>query len=298
MYKSAVIGSNGYLGSHMAHFLEKEGFDNHNYDLQEQGISDVSKYQQLDVTEKAAFNVIDADVDYIFLFSGLSGTKEGFENYEKYFAVNELGLVHLLSWMRQSGCRARVVFPSTRLVYKGQKKQPLKEEDAKETRTIYASNKLAAEHILWSYQNAFGIDHTIFRICVPYGNMFDGGYSYGTTGFMIDRALNQKVIPLYGNGSLRRTFTHVEDICRNIIDAVKSPTTKNEIYNIGGENLSLYEAALIISKKLDAKVSCIQWPELDYILETGDTIFDDAKLKSAGFANYRQKFKDFLPPLP
>lgn len=298
MYKSALIGSNGYLGRHMAYFLEQEGFDNRSYDLQDQGVSKVPKYQHLDITRKIDFNMIDANVNYIFMFSGLSGTAEGFSNYEKYFAVNELGLVNLLNWMRQSGCRARVVFPSSRLVYKGKKNKPLKEEDEKETRTIYALNKLAAEHILWSHQNAFGIDYTIFRICVPYGNMFDGGYSYGTTGFMIDSARNQKVIPLFGDGSVRRTFTYVEDLCYNIIQAVKIENTINQIYNIGGENLSLHEAALLISERIGAKVSFNRWPELAHKLETGDTIFDDSKLKSAGFANYLQKFKDFTLCLP
>ncbi len=297
MYKSALIGSNGYLGSHMAHFLEAEGFENRNYDLQEVGVLEKSKYERLDITRKNDFDLIDADADFIFMFSGISGTAEGFNKYEQYFAVNELGLVNLLDWMRQSGCRARVIFPSSRLVYKGRKNHPLKEDDEKETRSIYAVNKLAAGHLLSCYQNAYGIDYTIFRICVPYGNMFGSIYSYGTTGFMIESAKTKEMITLFGDGSVRRTFTHVEDLCRNIIQAVKNETTKNQVYNIGGENLSLLEVALMISERLGAKVSFGQWPDMAYRLETGDTIFDDSKLKSAGFGNYRHSFKDFTHSL-
>jgi UDP-glucose 4-epimerase len=293
MYKSALIGSNGYLGSHLAHFLKAEGFDNRNYDLPEVSVLGKSKYKRLDITRKQDFNLLEADLDFVFMFAGLSGTAEGFNNFEEYFRINELGLVHLLDWMRQSGCRARVVFPSSRLVYKGRKNYPLKEDDEKETRTIYAVNKLAAEHLLSCYQNAFGIDYTIFRICVPYGNMFGNEYSYGTTGFMTESARTKKVIPLYGDGIMRRTFTHVEDICRNIIEAVKNENTKNQTFNVGGESLSLLEAALMISEKLGADISLSQWPDMAHKLESWDTVFDDSRLKAAGYAKYRHNFRDF-----
>jgi UDP-glucose 4-epimerase len=297
MIKSALIGSNGYLGSHLSHFLESEGFENHNFDLQESSVSDSPNYQQLDITQKKDFVKIAPDVDYIFMFSGLSGTVDGFDNYEKFFAVNQQGLLNLLLWMNQSGCKARVIFPSSRLVYKGQKDRFLREEDEKETRTIYAVNKLSAEHILWCYNNAFGINYTIFRICVPYGNILGNKYSYGTTGFMIDSALSRKKIELFGDGSSRRTFTHVEDVCINIIQAAKIETSNNKIFNIGGENLSLLEAAQMISKMLGARVSFIPWPEMAERVESGDTIFDDTKLKSIGFAEYKHNFKDFVQSL-
>jgi len=293
MIKSALIGSNGYLGSHLSHFLESEGFENHNFDLQESSVSDSPNYQQLDITQKKDFVKIAPDVDYIFMFSGLSGTVDGFDNYEKFFAVNQQGLLNLLLWMNQSGCKARVIFPSSRLVYKGQKDRFLREEDEKETRTIYAVNKLSAEHILWCYNNAFGINYTIFRICVPYGNILGNKYSYGTTGFMIDSALSRKKIELFGDGSSRRTFTHVEDACINIIRAIISEKTKNQTYNIGGENLSLLEAATMISERLGAKVNFSHWPVIAKKLESGDTIFDDKKLKAAGFGYYRHNFKSF-----
>ena len=43
---------------------------------------------------------------------------------------------------------------------------------------------------------------TIFRICVPYGNLIDELYSYGTIGFFINRAMKGQNITIYGDGSL------------------------------------------------------------------------------------------------
>jgi len=294
MAKSITIGSNGYLGRHLAHFLKIAGFENSNYDIQPKPAYGVGNYNSLDITDSHAFTKLNPDVDFIFMFAGLSGTTEGFDRYVDFARVNEIGLLHLLTWMKDTNCRARVVFPSSRLVYKGKKDQLLKEDDPKETRTIYAVNKLAAENLLWMYQNAFGIDYTVFRICVPYGNLFDNRFSYGTIGFFLSKALNNEDIVLFGDGLIRRTFTHVEDVCRNIIKAVQSENTRNEIYNIGGENLTLLEAAGIIASSYGVNVNFTDWPKLSLKLETGDTVFDDEKMKIVGFGYYQYNFKQWI----
>ena len=60
---------------------------------------------------------------------------------------------------------------------------------------------------------------------------------------MIDNAVKGKNISLYGNGSVRRTFTHIEDVCDNLISGAFSDKCVNDVYNIGGEDMSLWEVA-------------------------------------------------------
>jgi UDP-glucose 4-epimerase len=180
--------------------------------------------------------------------------------------------------MKETNCNARLVFPSTRLVYKGVKDKELIETDAKDPKTLYAINKLNAEYILEAYHNVYGLNYTVFRICVPYGNLFDNSYSYGTIGFFLNKALNQENIPLFGGGNYQRSFTHVEDICQTIIEASLIPKCNNEVYNIGGETYSLAEVAELFADKYNISVQSVEWPELDYKLESGDTIFSSKKL--------------------
>jgi len=288
MKKSILIGSNGYLGKHLAYFLKENNFHNFNFDIHPEPPEEIENYQTFNITRKKEFDKLDPNVDFIFLFAGLTGTANGFENFKKFISVNELGLLNLLLWMRKSGCNARIIFPSTRLVYKGRKNYMLKESEPKETKTIYALNKLAAENILWMHYNAFGIDNTIFRICIPYGNHFDEHYSYGTIGFFFNKARKGEDIILYGNGSIRRTFTHVEDICNYIIRAIQIEKTKNQIFNIGGENLSLLEAAKIVAQKYDVSINFVEWPDMALKLESDDTVFDDSKLKA--LIDYTNKY--------
>lgn len=197
--KCAVIGSKGYIGKHIIKYLS----DHYQviamgYDIVD---SEEINYQKIDLTDKDSIQQIDLNVDYIFNFAGLTGTYAGFDAYEKYVSANEITLLNLLDAIRKSEYRPKVIFPSTRLVYKGVDK-PLKEEDEKESKTIYAANKLACEGYLKAYHDSFDIPYTVFRICIPYGNLLSSDYSFGTIGFFIRQAKNGKDITLYGGGTL------------------------------------------------------------------------------------------------
>ena len=292
--KSILIGSNGYLGRHLAYHLENAGFDNMNCDLTETPPEEFRNYRRIDITRASDLEKLDFDVDYVFVFAGLTGTANGFEKYRDFINVNETGLLNVLTRLRDTGSKARVVFPSTRLVYRGRKNHMLREDDPKETKTIYAANKLNAENLLWMYRNAFGINYTVFRICVPYGNLFGGEFSYGTIGFFMSRARQGEDITMFGDGTIRRTFSHVSDISEVILKAIQMPETENEIYNIGGENLSLLDAARMVADKYGVKVIFRDWPEMALKLESDDTVFDDTKLQALLKSGYRHSLNEWL----
>lgn len=285
MKKCAIIGSNGYIGKHIDSYLKQMGIIPECYDVHD---ITFESYTKIDLTDKFSIENINLNVDYIFLFAGLTGTHAGFDLYDKFISINEIGLLNLLDTIRKSPYRPKIIFPSTRLVYKGQDK-PLKEEDEKETKTIYAVNKLACEGILQAYKASFDIPYTIFRICIPYGNISRKDYSYGLIGFFINKAMTENEITLYGNGDLKRTFTHVQDICHQMIQAAFNEKSNGEIYNIGGETYSLKEVALIISNKLSVNISNIPWPEKDLRIESNHTYFDDTKIKELlGVLTYKK----------
>ena len=249
-------------------------------------------YHYIDLSKENSLEKINIDVDYVFMFAGLTGTYAGFDAYEKYVSVNEIGLLNLLDYIRKSSHRPKVVFPSTRLVYKGVNKA-LKEDDAKETKTIYSVNKLACEGYLQAYHDSFDIPYSVFRICLPYGNMLSTDYSFGTVGFFIKQAKAGKDITLYGGGTIKRTFTHMEDLCFQVVEGAIKKESNGEIYNIGGETLSLREAATIVAAKFGTKVVDVPWPERDMRIESNHTYFDDSKIRSLlGEFNYK-RFEDF-----
>lgn len=276
MSKCAIIGSKGYIGKHLEYYLKQKKNDVVCYDVVE---SEDVNYHRCDLTDfESVRRIIDLKVDYIFMFAGLTGTYVGFDKANIFVNVNEMGLINLLSCIRESKYRPKIIFPSTRLIYKGADKA-LKEDDEKETKTIYAVNKIACENLLYAYRQNFDIPYTIFRICVPFGNMFSDDYSFGTIGFFIRQASNDRRITLYGDGSIKRTFTSMHDLCKQIVEVGMERVSDGEIYNIGGHTYSLRNAAEIIASYYKAEISFISWPERDLKMESGSTYFDSSKIE-------------------
>ena len=275
MKKCAVIGGKGYIGKHLAFYLKGRGFNVMTYDVIP---NDEENYQRVDMTDVDSVSQVDLNVDYIFMFAGLTGTYAGFDAYERYVNINEIALLNLLDAIRKSEYRPKVIFPSTRLVYKGYDK-PLKEEDEKEAKTIYAANKIACESYLQAYHDSFDIPCTVFRICIPYGNMLSTDYSFGTVGFFIKQASAGKDITLYGGGNIKRTFTHMEDLCFQVVEGAMKKESDGRIYNVGGETLSLKQAAEKVAAKFGSNVVGVPWPERDLRIESDHTYFDDTKIQ-------------------
>lgn len=285
MKKIAIIGSKGFLGKHIEWYFRQ----NTNYLIETYDCIQGNErfYTQIDLSNPESVKCINVDTDYIFMFSGLTGTYMGFDNAERFLKVNEQGLINLLNHIRLSKYRPKIIYPSTRLVYKG-RDSALTEEDEKETKTIYAVNKIACENYLYAYYNSFNIPYTIFRICIPYGNLLDKNYSFGTIGHFLKMAQNGQNITLYGNGNLKRTFTHIYDVCYQIIEGGLMSKSDGGIYNVGGETYSLKEVAEFIATLYNVKITEIPWPDKDLQIESGHTYFNDLRIqKLLGGYNYK-----------
>jgi len=283
MKKAILFGANGYLGRHIAYFLKQQQIEFIPTGSAATSIDNYDNYLQIDITSKEDLQQLDFNVDYVFAFAGLTGTGSSLEIIEEFTKANEQGLANVIACC-EAGNVVRLVFPSTRLVYKGIENTPLIEGSEKEAKTIYAKNKIACEELL--VQSKVG--YTVFRICVPYGNLIDSNYSYGTIGFFIGKASKGENITIYGDGSLKRTFTHVSDIIQVILQSIKLDKTINTVYNIGSnDTLSLLEVARLVGDKYGVDVEFVEWPEAALKIESGDTIFDDEKLLQA--TNYQYK---------
>lgn len=289
--KCLVIGASGYLGSHLVQALRAGGH--------EVGAASRSGQAGLkaDACDPKSLQALDWAVDTVFLMAGVTGTTASFTQYQNFVNGNQIGLLNVLDAIRQSGHRPRVVFPSTRLVYKGAD-HPLPETARLEARTVYAASKIACELMLQAYAQAFGIGYTVFRVCVPYGNSLGGRYSYGTVGNFIQQAQDTGRIRLYGDGGLRRTFTHVDDICSAIVLGSLREDFTNEVFNIAGEDLSLLQAAGLIATRLQAAIELAPWPEFDLRIESGSTVFDGSKLSSRLPTNMPRTMGEWVTSIP
>ena len=181
--KVALFGSKGYLGSQLEYALGHASVSVDGFDLPDCNVIGESFWKSF---TPAAY-------DAVLFFVGLTGTEQSFSRADAFLSVNELGLIRLLTCLAPLGKDApKVIFPSSRLVYRGSE-QLLTEDAPKEAKTVYAASKLACEYYLQSYHERYGIPYSVVRICVPYGNLVSGRYSYGTIGLMVRNAVHLRM---------------------------------------------------------------------------------------------------------
>ncbi len=293
--KIVVLGANGYIARNLVYIIKRDypGFELKLYGRSPESRDSEEHYVSVNMTERSEVRKIDLDCDVIFMFVGRTGSANGFEAYDSFIDTNERTLLNLLAEYRMQGSNARIVYPSTRLVYRG-KKGLLDENSEKEFKTVYAINKYACEQYLEQFHRVYGVEYTVFRICVPYGTMIPNATSYGTAEFMLSKAKAGENISLYGDGSARRTLTYIEDLCKTIIEGSIDPSCANDIFNVGGEDYSLHEMAGLIAQKYGVGVDNVPWPKVAEKIESGDTVFDSMKLDAAIGSRIHMRFADWI----
>ncbi len=295
MKKIAVLGANGYIARNLVFCLKRDypDADLMLYGIEAQNADHHENYISVDMTDQESIKKIDLSCDVVFMFVGRTGSGNGFDEYDSFININERTLLNLLTEYRNQKSTAKIIYPSTRLVYSG-KKGPQKEDALKEFKTIYAINKFACEQYLEQYHRVYDVQYAIFRVCVPYGTLAPNASSYGTAEFMLSKATKGLNIPLYGDGSVRRTITYIGDLCNTFALGAFSPKCTNDVFNIGGEDYSLREMAELIARKYGVGIDYVPWPDLALKIESGDTVFDSIKLDSIIGKQSTMKFSDWI----
>ena len=115
--KAAIIGANSYIARNLIKINKIEEYACVSlYDYQSEHIDKEEGYRQIDFEDQLAMADAIGGCDLIYFFTGKTGTMNGFDIPEAFSDVNERCLFSLLRAYRSVHCRAKIVFPSTRLV--------------------------------------------------------------------------------------------------------------------------------------------------------------------------------------
>lgn len=85
--KVAIIGANGYIGKNMSFFLDQQGYSVQNFDIQDQTENAWMQYEKLDIRENESLHKISPHCDFIFFFSGITGTWKGLSQTLRISAI-------------------------------------------------------------------------------------------------------------------------------------------------------------------------------------------------------------------
>jgi dTDP-glucose 4,6-dehydratase len=241
-----VTGGAGFIGSAFVRLLLDEIPDCHivNFDsltyagnLDNLEGLDETRHQFIrgDITELAAvLNALAEDCDAIINFAAESHVDRSIANAAEFLRTNIIGTQVLLDAARARGVK-RFVQVSTDEVMGSLPENDdafFTEDSPFAPNSPYAASKAAAEHLVRAAHHTFGLNVVVTRC----------GNNYGPRQFpekflplAISNAIDDKPVPVYGDGRNVRDWIYVDDHCRAILLALEKGSP-GAVYNIGARN--------------------------------------------------------------
>ncbi len=247
--KILVTGGAGFIGSNFVYYMLKKHTD---YDIVcIDALTYAGNMETLkDALENPRFKFVKGDItdrelifdlfenekfDIVVNFAAESHVDRSIEDPGVFLKTNILGTQTLMDASRKFGVK-RYHQVSTDEVYGD---LPLDrpdmfftEETPIHTSSPYSASKASADLLVQAYHRTFGLPVTISRCSNNYGPYH---FPEKLIPLMIANALNDKPLPVYGEGLNVRDWLYVEDHCK-AIDMIIHDGKVGEVYNIGGHN--------------------------------------------------------------
>jgi len=262
-----VTGGAGFIGSHLIEELLDRGMriliiDNLSTGKKEniahllKGNYDI-KFYKAPITNKVLLKKLIKESDIIYHLAAAVGVKYILDHPVDSIITNVEGtslILHLAATYKK-----KVVLASTSEVYGKHVCSPIKEEDDRTlgstsiSRWSYSDSKAIDEFLALAYAKEKNLPIVIVRLFNTVGPRQVGHYGMVLPRF-IERALLNKPIPVYGDGSQIRTFTYVKDAVRAIADLSLSPKAVGQAFNIGSNQpITIMELAKKVKEKTNSK---------------------------------------------
>ncbi len=195
------------------------------------------RFVKADICDREALDVLfeEEHPDMVVNFAAESHVDRSIDDPSIFLQTNIMGCAALMDTCRKYGIE-RFHQVSTDEVYGD---LPLERPDLFFTEDTpihasspYSASKAAADLLVLAYYRTYGLPATISRCSNNYGPYH---FPEKLIPLMIVNCLNDKPLPVYGDGLNVRDWLYVEDHCR-AIDLIIHKGRVGEVYNVGGHN--------------------------------------------------------------
>jgi UDP-glucuronate 4-epimerase len=306
--KILITGGAGFIGSHLVDHLLAEGgwrvtvVDDLN-DFYSPAIKRANIAGHL---QNADYNLVEADIrdsaamarmfdeanfDVIVHLAARAGVRPSLSEPELYAETNINGTLNLLELARRHGIK-QFVFGSSSSVYGVNTKVPFAEDDRiHQPISPYAATKAAGELLCHTYTHLYGIRCVCLRFFTVYGARQRPDLAIHKFSRLISEG---RPIPVFGDGSMRRDYTYIDDIIQGVRSAIDYDATMYEVFNLGeSQTTELGELIGLLEKNLDRQAIIDRQP-----MQPGDvptTFADISKSREMLGYNPTTKIADGIP---
>jgi nucleoside-diphosphate-sugar epimerase len=208
-------------------------------------------FQRGDVREYGDVDAATRGVDTVVHLAAITGAASTHGRREETFAVNYDGTENVLRAAGKLGVDD-VVFASSCNVYGRAPSRAMDETTDPDPINPYAESKLRSEALLREYCEDHAMAGTALRMATVYGDAPGIRFNL-VVNYFVFRALTDRALTVYGDGSNWRPFVHVRDAARAYASAALEPEDWPErVYNVGsnGGNYRISEIAELVREEV------------------------------------------------
>ena len=286
-----VTGGAGFIGSNFVAFAldahadwEVTTLDKLTYAGRLENLRDVMddprhRFVKGNVADAAVAAPLVAEADVVVHFAAETHVDRSIQDAGDFITTDVFGTFVLLNAAREAAHLRCFVQISTDEVYGSVAEGASTETDELRPRNPYSASKAGADRLAYSYWATYDVPVIITRASNNYGPR---QFPEKIIPLFITNAVENRPLPLYGDGQNERDWLHVSDHCR-ALDLLIEHAQPGEVYNIGGGN-AVTNADLTgrILKILDKPVSLIQ-PVTDRPGHDRRYCLDTTKLRAQGW---------------
>ena len=238
MKKVIVFGGSGFLGSHVADELSRQGYEVLIYDtVKSPYLKSTQKMVVGSILDKNNLESVIKDADYVYHFAAIADIHESAVNPLKTIEINVLGTCYILDLCVKYGI-SKFLYASTVYVYSNHG-------------SFYKTSKQASELIIENYSKVFNFQSTILRYGSLYGKRSN---SFNSIVKMIKQAILENKITRSGNGEEIRDYINVLDAAKSSVDMLKLKDLSNHVMITGSQKMKVKDIVNMINEILDNKL--------------------------------------------
>jgi UDP-glucose 4-epimerase len=235
-----------------------------------------------DVRDSHSMDYLVKGKEFIFHLAGQVNHVDSIRNPIQDLDINCRGTLVLLESCRKHNRNAKIIFSGTRGEYGSSVKLPVAEDHPTNPKGIYAVTNLTAEKMILVYHDVHKILGTCLRITNTYGPRHQMAHDeYGVLNWFIRKAIDEEVVPVFGDGHILRDFLYVDDLVDCFLHVATSPQAYGEVFNVGsGIPINFIDLAKKIVKIAGTgKVTFTEFTHERKEVEPGDYYTDISKIK-------------------
>jgi UDP-glucose 4-epimerase len=197
-------------------------------------VKDRVRVNYSDVRNQLSMNHLVKGQDLIFHLAGQVNHVDSMRNPIQDLEINCHGTLTLMQALRHHNREAVVVYSGTRGEYGSSVKLPVNEDHPTNPKGLYAVTNLAAEKMIFVYNQVFKIPAVCLRITNTYGPRHQMMHDeYGVFNWFIKKALDNAPLPVFGDGTIIRDFLYIDDLVECMLMTACTPGAIGEVFNVG-----------------------------------------------------------------